>query len=628
VIIALELLGGEPLTAALVGALCLAYAVMRARGVGHPWRHTLGVAAVVAVWEGAGVLLAAVQFVPLLDAAARSPRLTGTLVDGWSVHPLALVEAVAPALFGGAVDPISQWSPWLFALNGGREPFLGSLYVGAGTVVLALLGVLESERRPWVAFWTVVLVAALVMALGYFTPLYPWLRSTLPLLRSFRFPAKFAVIAAIPLGCLVAAGWDALRAEVHDVTRTRRRVAIGVAVVIGALGLLALTVAQVTPGATSAALDSLAVRVGLRDPSAADYLARSIGSAATRLAAISLATALCIWVAGTRRRAAPAARALLFIAIVLNLFAANAALNPTMPVSSIGHPAWLAVARAHPDSRIYSPHPAILPKGDRELPTTLAVPPDMPAPAVTAVYQSTLAAFPIAPGLQSALAPDLTKLRPVAYTALLERFATSDRDVRERFLRRVGTRYFLAKDAPGGERRPVVALDGIVTMTLFEDPAPAARALVVPSARIVPGIGARISALFTEAFAIDKDVLLAAAAPAVAGAPGPGVPPGATIVEDQPTRVKVAARVPEGGGYVVLLDSYDPNWIAEVDGQRAPLLEADGLFRAVRVAPGRHDVVFRYRSPPLLIGLSISLATALGLVVACALIRPTPGMTR
>jgi hypothetical protein len=72
-----------------------------------------------------------------------------------------------------------------------------------------------------------------------------------------------------------------------------------------------------------------------------------------------------------------------------------------MPVSSIGHPAWLAVARAHPDSRIYSPHPAILPKGDPELPTTLAVPPDMPAPAVTAVYQSTLAAFPIAPGCKA-----------------------------------------------------------------------------------------------------------------------------------------------------------------------------------------------------------------------------------
>src|SRR5262249_22468941 len=338
------------------------------------------------------------------------------------------------------------------------------------------------------------------------------------------------------------------------------------------------------------------VPVGLRDPSAAGYLARSIVSATTQLAAIGLATALCIWVAGTRRRTAPVARALLFIAIVLNLFAANRGLNPTMSVSSIGHPAWLAVAHAHPDSRIYSPHPAILPKGDRELPTTLAVHPDMPAPAVTAVYQSTLAGFPTAPGVHSVLAPDLTRLRSVAYTALLQRFATSDPEARDRFLRRVGTRYFLAKDAPRDTRRPLVALDGIVAMTLFEDPAPASRALVVPSARIVPSLGARIGALFSDAFAIDQDVLLDAAPLAAAGVPGPVGPPGATIVEDQPTRVRIAASVPEGGGYVMLLDSHDPNWIAEVDGQPAPLLEADGLFRAVRVAPGHHDVVFRYRS--------------------------------
>jgi len=156
-------------------------------------------------------------------------------------------------------------------------------------------------------------------------------------------------------------------------------------------------------------------------------------------------------------------------------------------------------------------------------------------------------------------------------------------------------------------------------MTLFEDPAPAPRALVVPSARIVPSLGARIGALFSDTFAIEQDVLLDAAPPAAAGVSRPGVPAGATIAEDQPSRVRIAAGVPEGGGYVVLLDSFDPNWVAEVDGQRAPLLDAHGLFRAIRVAPGHHDVVLRYRSRPLLIGLFISLATALGLVVLCTL---------
>ncbi len=624
--IALLLLGGEPLTAAVMGLLCLAYAVLRARGADRSWRHALGLAAVVALCEGLGLLLAAVQLLPLLDAASRSPRVIGSLVDGWSVHPLALLEAVAPALFGGPVDPVSQWSPWLFAMNGGREPFLGSLYVGAGSLVVALLGVLESERRRWVTFWSIVLLASLVMALGYFTPVYPWLRS-LPLVHTFRFPAKFAVLAVIPLGCLAAAGWDALRAEWDDARRARRRVVIAGALVLTTVGLLATIAAQTMPRVTSSALGPLAARVGLSDESAAaEYLAGSIAASAPRLAAISAAAALCLWLAGARRRAAPVARAVLFVAVAVNLFEANGALNGTMPVSALGHPSWLAVARAEPGSRIYSGHPSVLPKGDPELPATLSVAADMPAPAVTAVYQSTLGAFPAAPGLTSVIAPDLTRLRPIAYSALLERFATGDRSARDRFLRRVGTRYVLAKEPPPGARRPLIQLDGIVAMTLYEDPSPSPRALVIPGARVVADRGARIAVLFAESFAFSSEVLLAAPPPAASGTPGPSVLPAARIVEDHPSRVSVAASVPETGGYVVLLDSYDPNWIVLVDGGRAPLLEADGLFRAVHVASGSHDVVFRYQSRPLMIGLAVSLATALGLAVA-VIARPAGRLT-
>src|SRR5262249_10224869 len=154
----------------------------------------------------------------------------------------------------------------LFAMNGGREPFLGSLYIGAGSLVLALLGVLESERRRWIAFWSIVLFASIVMALGYFTPVYPWLRSAIPLFQSVRFPAKFAVLAVIPLGCLVAAGWDSLRAVPDGAARSRRNVAVGVAIAFAAVGLVALIAAQVTTRSMSAGLQPLAAWMGLRDP--------------------------------------------------------------------------------------------------------------------------------------------------------------------------------------------------------------------------------------------------------------------------------------------------------------------------------------------------------------------------
>jgi uncharacterized membrane protein YfhO len=89
--------------------------------------------------------------------------------------------------------------------------------------------------------------------------------------------------------------------------------------------------------------------------------------------------------------------------------------------------------------------------------------------------------------------------------------------------------------------------------------------------------------------------------------------------------VTVAAAVPAGGGYLLLADSYDPNWVAEVDGERAPLLRGDGVFRCVRLAPGSHTVRFSYRPTPLMTGAAVSLL-ALALAVAACL--RGPGRTR
>ena len=49
------------------------------------------------------------------------------------------------------------------------------------------------------------------------------------------------------------------------------------------------------------------------------------------------------------------------------------------------------------------------------------------------------------------------------------------------------------------------------------------------------------------------------------------------------------------GGWVVLHDVYHPWWRGEVDGTPAPNLQANVLFRAVEVPPGRHRVRFVFR---------------------------------
>ena len=61
---------------------------------------------------------------------------------------------------------------------------------------------------------------------------------------------------------------------------------------------------------------------------------------------------------------------------------------------------------------------------------------------------------------------------------------------------------------------------------------------------------------------------------------------------------------------LVLRDSFDPSWHAEVDGVPAEIVRANGRYRAVALPPGRHVIRFSYRPRDLAAGLIISVMTA------------------
>src|SRR5436190_23616881 len=67
-----------------------------------------------------------------------------------------------------------------------------------------------------------------------------------------------------------------------------------------------------------------------------------------------------------------------------------------------------------------------------------------------------------------------------------------------------------------------------------------------------------------------------------------------------------------------MLDSFSDDWRATVDRHPATLVRANGLFRAVRLNPGRHIVEFLYRPRAFLAGAAVSAAAlfmVLGLLV-------------
>ncbi|MBZ5565633.1 MAG: YfhO family protein, partial [Acidobacteriia bacterium] len=109
-------------------------------------------------------------------------------------------------------------------------------------------------------------------------------------------------------------------------------------------------------------------------------------------------------------------------------------------------------------------------------------------------------------------------------------------------------------------------------------------------------------------FNMHDHVILAADAHSAPDVQGAGAAGQAEIVA-RPSNAVVLRADLSRPGYVVLLDRYDPNWHAKLDGREVPVLRANQIFRAVYAPVGRHDVRFYYRQRGLKAGLVISLST-------------------
>ena len=88
----------------------------------------------------------------------------------------------------------------------------------------------------------------------------------------------------------------------------------------------------------------------------------------------------------------------------------------------------------------------------------------------------------------------------------------------------------------------------------------------------------------------------------------------AAIVGDRLNRVDLRIDAKKAA-LLVLNDSFAPGWRAYVDGSEAPVIRANYAFRGVPVPEGVHTVVFLYRPLPFLAGCTVTVLTAIVLLV-------------
>ncbi len=100
----------------------------------------------------------------------------------------------------------------------------------------------------------------------------------------------------------------------------------------------------------------------------------------------------------------------------------------------------------------------------------------------------------------------------------------------------------------------------------------------------------------------------------------------ARVVSDNGNRMKVEVKA-DRRALVFVADNYYSAFRATVDGEPAPIFRANLSYRAVPIEPGTHKVEFIYRPTGFYIGLALTAAAALALVVTGRLWPKSAGKT-
>ena len=183
----------------------------------------------------------------------------------------------------------------------------------------------------------------------------------------------------------------------------------------------------------------------------------------------------------------------------------------------------------------------------------------------------------------------------------------------------LNVKYVLTDQELGGKWELAYRDTGSVRVYRNRDVLP--RAFVVYRAEIVEGPAQSLARITDSAFDFRRRVVLEEI-PAGWTEPAevPAIASSVRFVDYEPNRVQMEVEA-AADGLLVLTDTYAPGWKALLDGHPTSLYVADHAFRAVLVPDGIHQVEFVYEPASFWVGMVLSLLTIAILIPALLLFR-------
>jgi hypothetical protein len=565
-----------------------------------------------------GLTLAAVQILPTLELLPRSIRSGGydyKTVSDWSMRPLELLNIVIPRLFGNPYT-INGSEYWGEMFHRGREGYLVSFFLGAGSALLSILSIFSHRKRSKQIFAALALIGV-ALALGEFSPLYRVLHEWVPIFRMGRYPSKYFLLATLALSVLVSLGIEVAQKTEERSDRTGRFIMIfaAAAAIVSLSGIASWVYFQSHPDVLESWIRS---RIDPNSAHIKDYpaitsqLKASVRSSATWLGLLS------VFLLGSVSWRRPALRASV-IALILaaELGSTNLGLIPMMSEKDVNFIPEVNAFLQHVGGREFG---RVVPADSPgKIPGKAIWAPNRSWAWLTYYFRKTgQPLYGIMNGIQYSVFFSVDDLNSRQSQDLLKKCSTSPAEAALRLLARMNSRYLLTVNEvsdPNLELLSSFDTNSDLKIKVYGFKSILPRAYFASVTEQLSSKEETLDRLSASEFPAHNTLILAE----------PGTVPAQKSYGRGEVRILSYQRqwvqcevVAETDGYLVLLDSYYPGWRAYVDGKQAEILRANYAFRAVRVPAGKHRVEFVYRPWSFYAGLSLtSLALILGIVVLC-----------
>ena len=550
--------------------------------------------------------LVAIQVIPMIGVVAGSARAEGLSFEvwsTWSMNPRRLLELLIPG-FLGPTDTLAESDYWGSGLVSERFPYILSVYLGVLPVGLAVAGAMSRRAEVLPRRFRLVLISVVgvftLLSLGRFLPGMSAIYSLVPGAGLVRYPVKFLAVTILPLALLAAVGFH----SVVTANGRQPRVALGVGAAVsffgGPIALLWMwsVVDPISFGKTVYRYFDVASASAVS----------GVGSSVGRAVVVFLVGLLLILILGRRQRRWPAYG--LGVLILVDLLTAARMVNPSASAAIVSDPPPIAayLQSAGEEGRLYrDPMPE----------ERMVMAPENTISHRVWFSREVLDSWVCwAYGIPTILHADFGGVASRGVRELGTRFDALGWEDRLRMLSASSVRWIISHrrfDLPGLGLVGPVPNRSDIELFLYRNRNARPYAYLVSESLAADSMEEAIERMVSPEFNPARAVILENPIDVSSGLAPPDGPGEILHAELAPNRWRLEV-VTRGPSYLVFNENFDPGWHVRVDGRETEILRANGVFSAVRLGSGRHDVERWYRPPGLLAGGLVSGVSLLILV--------------